>query len=279
MCIGRRGGINFCSMRIEPVPENWDANTVRPENKRWGNDNVSASSSVLFEKVGLQHPGRTRKRTQPWRTFRASQIAGSCGFNRNACWKLPSVKVFHKSRIMITRKHFGALNARAGVVFPSKFIVSRKSPRRIHPSKLPIVFIFSGQFVLAKKSLALLLVLVSLTIFAQKPLSENAQISVLTLGPFQGVLFSFGHSAIRVYDPASGSDLVFNYGVLIRPAKLLPEFYRGHLLYKLGVYPFDLFHDHYISHNRYVHEQVLQPYAGTKQKCSITCSEMRNLKM
>ncbi|MFN8336673.1 MAG: DUF4105 domain-containing protein [Cyclobacteriaceae bacterium] len=119
-----------------------------------------------------------------------------------------------------------------------------------------------------KKSLALLLVLVSLTIFAQKPLSENAQISVLTLGPFQGELYSaFGHSAIRVYDPASGSDLAFNYGVFdFDQPNFYLNFTRGHLLYKLGVYPYDLFRDHYISHNRYVHEQVLNLTQAQKQK-------------
>ncbi|HMV08275.1 MAG TPA: DUF4105 domain-containing protein [Cyclobacteriaceae bacterium] len=119
-----------------------------------------------------------------------------------------------------------------------------------------------------KKSLALLLVLVSLTIFAQKPLSENAQISVLTLGPYQSELYSaFGHSAIRVYDPASGSDLAFNYGVFdFDQPNFYLNFTRGHLLYKLGVYPYDLFRDHYISHNRYVHEQVLNLTQAQKQK-------------
>lgn len=119
-----------------------------------------------------------------------------------------------------------------------------------------------------KKSLALLLILVSLTGFAQKPLSENAQISVLTLGPYQGELYSaFGHSAIRVHDPESGSDLAFNYGVFdFDQPNFYLNFTRGHLLYKLGVYPYDLFRDHYISHNRYVHEQVLNLTRQQKQK-------------
>lgn len=119
-----------------------------------------------------------------------------------------------------------------------------------------------------KKSLAVLFIAFSISTFAQRPLSDSAQISVLTLGPYQGELYSaFGHSAIRVYDPASNTDLAFNYGVFdFNQPNFYLNFTRGHLLYKLGVYPYDLFRDHYISHNRYVHEQVLDLTQAQKQK-------------
>lgn len=119
-----------------------------------------------------------------------------------------------------------------------------------------------------KKALILLFVLVSTLTVAQRPLSDSAQISVLTLGPYQGELYSaFGHSAIRVYDPVSGSDLAFNYGVFdFDQPNFYLNFTRGHLLYKLGVYPYDLFRDHYISHNRFVHEQILDLTQTQKQK-------------
>ncbi|HET9052771.1 MAG TPA: DUF4105 domain-containing protein, partial [Cyclobacteriaceae bacterium] len=119
-----------------------------------------------------------------------------------------------------------------------------------------------------KKTLWIILVFLSGYAFAQQPLSEDAQISVLTLGPYQGELYSaFGHSAIRVYDPASERDLAFNYGVFdFDQPNFYLNFTRGHLLYKLGVYPYDLFRDYYISHNRFVHEQVLNLTPEQKQK-------------
>ena len=45
-------------------------------------------------------------------------------------------------------------------------------------------------------------------------LSEEASISVITLGPDQQELYSaFGHSSFRVYDPTNGWDIIYNYGV------------------------------------------------------------------
>lgn len=119
-----------------------------------------------------------------------------------------------------------------------------------------------------KKALVLVFVLLTGSVFAQRPFSDSAQISVLTLGPYQGELYSaFGHSAIRVYDPASGRDLAFNYGVFdFNQPNFYLNFTRGHLLYKLGYYDYDLFRDHYISHNRFVHEQVLDLTPEQKQK-------------
>ena len=45
-------------------------------------------------------------------------------------------------------------------------------------------------------------------------LSENSQISVITIGPSQKELYSaFGHSGIRVKDDSLGIDYFYNYGV------------------------------------------------------------------
>lgn len=109
----------------------------------------------------------------------------------------------------------------------------------------------------------------SFHVFAQGPvLSDQAEISVITCGPYQGELYSaFGHSAIRVYDPATRTDLALNYGIFdFDQPNFYLNFTRGHLLYKLGVYPYDLFRDHYIAQNRYVHEQVLNLTQPQKQK-------------
>ena len=99
-------------------------------------------------------------------------------------------------------------------------------------------------------------------------LSSNAEISVLTLGPTQEELYSaFGHSAFRVSDPQAGLDLFFNYGIFdFDQPNFYLNFTRGHLNYQLGVYNYAPFRDHYIAHNRYVHEQILNLTQEQKQK-------------
>lgn len=119
-----------------------------------------------------------------------------------------------------------------------------------------------------KKALILVFALLSTIAAAQRSLSEGAQVSVITLGPYQGELYSaFGHSAIRVHDPATRMDFAFNYGVFdFDQPNFYLNFTRGHLLYMLGYYDYDLFRDHYISHNRYVHEQILNLTLEQKQR-------------
>src|SRR6185369_1125225 len=99
-------------------------------------------------------------------------------------------------------------------------------------------------------------------------LSPNAQVSIITFGPGQAELYSaFGHSAIRLYDSIQGVDVGFNYGVFNFDQ---PHFYlnfaRGYLYYKVDAYPYPLFRDYYINHNRFVHEQVLNLTPEQKQK-------------
>lgn len=119
-----------------------------------------------------------------------------------------------------------------------------------------------------RKALILLFIAFSLAGFAQRPLSDSSQISIITLGPYQGELYSaFGHSAIRVYDPQSRMDIAFNYGVFdFDQPNFYLNFTRGHLLYMLGYYDYELFRDHYISHNRFVHEQILDLTPEQKQR-------------
>jgi hypothetical protein len=90
-------------------------------------------------------------------------------------------------------------------------------------------------------------------------LSPSAQISIVTLGPWQEELYSaFGHSAIRVYDPEYSLDAFYNYGAFsFNQPNFYLNFARGHLNYKLDVDPYDPWRDYYISNNRFVHEQIL----------------------
>ena len=98
-------------------------------------------------------------------------------------------------------------------------------------------------------------------------LSSNAEISVITIGPWQGELYSaFGHSAFRVFDPALRIDDFYNYGVFdFDQPNFYLNFARGHLNYKLGVDPYPLYRDYFIRHNRYVHEQILNLDSAQKQ--------------
>jgi hypothetical protein len=118
------------------------------------------------------------------------------------------------------------------------------------------------------KKLALILVLLSTASVAQTKLSSRAEISVITLGPWQGELYSaFGHSAFRVHDPGNHIDEAYNYGVFdFQQPNFYLNFARGYLYYKLGVYNYPDFEYYYIYYNRYVHEQVLNLTPNQKQR-------------
>jgi hypothetical protein len=121
-----------------------------------------------------------------------------------------------------------------------------------------------------KKLFILSLLWVSVTGFAQNaaPLSSQANISVITCGPYQGELYSaFGHSAFRVHDPATGLDKAYNYGIFdFDQPNFYLNFTRGHLLYQLGTHSYQQFQEYYIYHNRYIHEQELNLTQHQKQR-------------
>lgn len=118
-----------------------------------------------------------------------------------------------------------------------------------------------------KKITALLLLVVSLC-HGQVQLSDEAQISVLTLGPSQEALFTaFGHSAFRVYDPVNRIDAAYNYGVFdFDQPNFYLNFARGNNLYMLGVMSYPHFEYAYMADNRYIHEQVLNLQPHQKQR-------------
>lgn len=98
-------------------------------------------------------------------------------------------------------------------------------------------------------------------------LSDQARISVITCGPWQGELYSaFGHSAIRVADPVNMIDDAYNYGVFdFNQPNFYLNFTRGNLLYRLGVYSYPDFRDSYIYYNRSLQEQILNLSQAQKQ--------------
>lgn len=98
-------------------------------------------------------------------------------------------------------------------------------------------------------------------------LSEDAQISILTIGPGNSLNDAFGHNAFRVKDPTIGLDIIYDYG---RYDFETPNFYlkfaRGQLLYEMGSNNFGPFLDYYKQQNRWIKEQVLELKPEEKTK-------------
>lgn len=98
-------------------------------------------------------------------------------------------------------------------------------------------------------------------------LSPVAEVSIISCSPGEDLYSVFGHSAIRIYDPMSNIDYVYNYGTFDFGA---PNFYlkfaRGKLDYMLSVEYFKDFKNSYIEENRTVWEQTLELTHTEKQK-------------
>jgi len=89
-------------------------------------------------------------------------------------------------------------------------------------------------------------------------LSEFADISILTCSPGDELYSTFGHTGIRVKDPVTDLDIVFNYGTFnFQTHNFYLKFARGLLNYQLVVEKYDQFIMDYIADDRAVFEQVL----------------------
>jgi Domain of unknown function (DUF4105) len=115
--------------------------------------------------------------------------------------------------------------------------------------------------------IVLSVLLAGLPAFSQK-LSDQSAISIITCGPDPGVVYlAFGHSAIRVQDPAAGFDYVFNYGIFdFNQPNFYLNFARGSNNYMLGAYDYQYFKRSYIEDNRFIHEQVLNLTLSQRQR-------------
>ena len=108
----------------------------------------------------------------------------------------------------------------------------------------------------------LLLLLCTNAIFSQiittKSLSEFSHISIITSGPGDVLYEKFGHTAIRVKDPATQLDLIYNYGIFdFDNPTFYVDFTKGYMKYKLVKYPFYLALKSSQQDKRWVKEQVL----------------------
>ena len=100
----------------------------------------------------------------------------------------------------------------------------------------------------------------------QLQLSDDAKISVITIGPGESLNDAFGHNGFRIKDRALGIDLVYGYGEYDFDA---PNFYlkfaQGKLNYLISRHPFQNFYYAYTRANRTIEEQVLRLSKEDKQ--------------
>ena len=95
--------------------------------------------------------------------------------------------------------------------------------------------------------------------FGQDTLRKDFKVSLLTIGPGKEELYSiFGHSAIRIFNPADQTDLSYNYGTFdFNTPNFYPKFLRGKLPYVLSVAPTSAFLQEYVYTKRNVSEQEI----------------------
>lgn len=122
--------------------------------------------------------------------------------------------------------------------------------------------------VIFKKTIFSLLLLLSFIGFSQNlPLSKEAKVSVITCGLGNETYSYFGHTAIRVADPANNIDLVYNYGAFdFSTPNFVAKFAKGDLQYFVVVHPFADFMNDYNYEKRSVFEQELLISQELKQK-------------
>ncbi|WP_165806836.1 lipoprotein N-acyltransferase Lnb domain-containing protein [Balneicella halophila] len=98
-------------------------------------------------------------------------------------------------------------------------------------------------------------------------LSPEAEISILTCDPGEELYSLFGHSAIRVQDPISNMDLVFNYGTFdFSTPNFYMKFAQGRLDYLLSVSDYERFITSYKREKRSVYSQKLLLNPQQKQQ-------------
>lgn len=97
--------------------------------------------------------------------------------------------------------------------------------------------------------------------------SSHIRVSLLTCTPGDELYSTFGHSAIRIVDSSSVSDIVYNYGTFnFDDDGFYIKFARGKLLYYVSAEYFRDFRYQYEATNRGITEQVLDLSPAEKIK-------------
>ena len=127
--------------------------------------------------------------------------------------------------------------------------------------KSPLSFIFklsNYQIITFALRLFLVIILCSHQITSVAQDSSRTRISLLTCSPGNELYSIFGHSALRVVDSNSVTDIVFNYGTFnFDDEGFYIKFIRGKLLYYVSTEGFEDFKFSYQAAGRGITEQVL----------------------
>lgn len=116
------------------------------------------------------------------------------------------------------------------------------------------------------KLLSLLMGLLLAGSLSAQPLSERAEVSLLTCAPGAELYSRYGHTALRVADPENGLDVVFNYGIFdFHTEHFYRKFMRGETYYQLGIETWDDFRWSYAYQHRTIVEQILNLTQAQKQ--------------
>ena len=93
---------------------------------------------------------------------------------------------------------------------------------------------------------SVLVLLISLLFFSIRSFPQadscNVRISLLTVSPGEELYSTFGHSALRITDSVSHSDIVYNYGTFnFDEPGFYMKFIRGKLTFYLSTDDYDSF--------------------------------------
>jgi hypothetical protein len=102
--------------------------------------------------------------------------------------------------------------------------------------------------------------------FAQKLLSPNAKVYLLTCTPGTEVWTKYGHTGIYVDDPDNQLDIVFNYGNFSFGENFYINFIKGDTYYQLGIEPYHYFDAIYQRLGRKTYWQELNLTQDQKQQ-------------
>ncbi len=105
--------------------------------------------------------------------------------------------------------------------------------------------------------------LLHLPVFSQ--LTDRSEVSIITVGPGKEVFTAFGHSALRISDPALNMDQIYNYGTFSFADGFYFKFTKGEMDFWLSVVPFaQEYYSWTILENRSLTQQTLN--LSLKQK-------------
>jgi len=95
--------------------------------------------------------------------------------------------------------------------------------------------------------------------------SRELQVYLMTFGPGRQVWERFGHNAIWIHDPATGTDEAYNYGLFdFNQENFLLRFIRGQMWYWMAGFPAQRYIAQYERDNRSIWIQELELPASAK---------------